>query len=697
MSFLSPLFLIAITAVGLPLIIHLLNLRRPQRVKFSTLAFFNELQKTTIRKIKVKRYLLLLLRLLAIACLAIVLARPFLPPGTGNSINSQAPALNAILIDNSISMSRIGKKGPLLEQAKAIVNSIEESSKESDRFILQVTNGEIQYSTIIGHNQILRRVEELEISQSGNYSGQRIEQLYQILEDAPYENKRLFLISDGQQSQIDNNEVSENDYRTITSTYINLEEVEVQNTVITNLESSTNMIGEGLPVSLSVSVQNKGNVPIANQFVSLEFENTLVGQYSLSLVAGATKSFSFEVSPTQVGSSNGKIFIEGDEFTADNDFYFTIEVPETRRILWVKEPSAFNTQVSYTEVVLEASGDNDSQIAYEEADIDILGTNDIARFDAIILEGIKTVPEFAFNNLLNFVQEGKGIVFFPSEEGDIQNYNEFLRQFNVGSFDRIVGEYNSFKSIAKGEDVQEDHPIFTGLFDIQASEDLRIAIPDIYYYYKLRPSTSSGAFNILMLNNEDPLIREKRFGEGRLIVSTIGNNPGWSNFAIKPIYAPFYYRMLLYASSSDEGGFSTHELGKSFEWTGNIDIDNAAISVGSETVIPEARVTAAGTRISYPAEDWSPGWVSVSDTEREYSVAANMERVESDFVKVTDGSELENFTYVDASELGGESLENEIKASGFGKEIWRWFMFAGLLLLITESLVSVYYKAETIK
>lgn len=696
MSFLSPLFLIAISAVGLPLIIHLLNLRRPQRVQFSTLAFFKELQKTTIRKIKIKRYLLLLLRLAAIASLAIVLARPFLPPGLGSSVNSQTPSLNAILIDNSISMSRIGGKGPLIEQAKEIVQSIEESSKESDRFILQITNGQTQFTTIIGHGQLLRRIEEIEISKSGNYTSKRIEDLYQVLEDAPYDNKRLFVISDGQRSQVLKQNINENENRAITSTFIDLGGVEVQNTVITGLESSTNMIGAGLPVNLSVKVQNNGLTPVVNQFVSLEFEGTLVGQYSLSLDVGSSNTFTFEVIPEKMGSSKGKVFIEGDEFTADNEFYFSIEVPETRRILWVKEASSNNSLVSYTGIMLEASGNNDAQLLYEEAETEILGTNAIADFDAIILDGVREVPEFAFNNLLNFVQEGKGVIFFPSENGDIRNYNAFLRQYNAGSFEGVLGEYSSFKTIAKGESLQEDHPIFTGLFELGETGNLRIANPDIYYYFKMKPSTSPGGFNILTLNNEDPLIREKRFGEGRLIVSVIGNDPGWSNFAVKALYAPFYYRTLLYAASSEEGGFSNHTLGNSFEWKGILDADEAEIIVNDETVIPDARVTATGVVITYPAENWSPGWVTVADDEREYSVGVNLEREESDFVQTKDEEQLDGFAYVDASELGGEALENEIKASGFGKEIWSWFMLAGLVFLAMESLVSIFYKAETI-
>lgn len=691
--------MIAISAVGLPLIIHLLNLRRPQKVQFSTLAFFKELQKTTIRKIKVKRYLLLLFRLLAIACLAFVLARPFLPPGFGSSGNSLAPALNTILIDNSISMSRIGHKGPLFEQAKEIVRSIEESSKDSDRFILQVTNGETQYSTILGHSQLLRKLEELKFTPSGNYGSQRITGLVEILEDAPYENKRLFVISDGQKSQFLGGTEAEDVPKTITATFINLGEVEVQNTVVIDLESSTNMIGVGLPVNLAVTIQNKSESPVANQFLSLEVEGELVGQYSVSLSARALETYTFELSPSKVGSSNGKIIIEGDEFTLDNETYFTIEVPESRNILWVKEEEENSEFISYTGVVLEASGNNDSQLSYAESGVEVLGTSDLKNYDAIILDGLKTVPEFAFGNLLEFVQNGKGVVFFPSETGDLRNYNSFLGQYNVGSFEGIQGEYATFNSIAKGQELQQDHPIFAGLFAKEAAEELRIANPDIYYYYKLRASTSPGGFNIISLNNSDPLIREKRFGEGRLIVSTIGNDLGWSNFAVKPLFAPFYYRTLLYASSSDEGGFVEHKLGNAFEWIGNIDMDETSLEVGADLVIPETTLIPSGVKINHPAEDWLPGWVTIKDGRSTYSIAVNQERGESEFVQLNDDDKdsiIDGLTFVDASEHNGGSLQNEIKASGFGREIWSWFMMAGILFLVMESLISMFYKAETI-
>ena len=695
MSFLTPLFLIALSALGLPLIIHLLNLRRPNRIKFSTLAFFKELQKTTIRKIRIKRYLLLFVRLVAIACLAVVLARPFLSPGFGTGSDSKAPSLNAILIDNSISMSRIGKNGPLFEQAKQVVNTIRKSSKESDRFILQVTNGAEDFYTIVGQNQLLKRVEELEITPSGNYAGQRLQSLFTIFNDTPYENKRLFIISDGQASQFKNIEIDKENLQTMAATFVSLGNVEVQNSKIESFESSTNMIGLGLPTRFTTTIKNDGDVPINNQFISLEFDGELVGQYSLSMDANSSKTFEFEVIPLKQGSTNGKLIIEGDEFNLDNEYYFALQVPDSRRVLWVNENKNPALQ-SYTKILLDVASNNDTQLSYTKSGSEILGTQEINQYDAIILDGLKTIPEFAFTNLLNAVQGGKGIVFFPSEEGDIRNYNEFLQLFNVGNFSGVAGEFASFKPIAKGEEILGDHPIFAGLFDAEGSEELRIANPDIYYYLKLQPSAASGGFNILTMNTNAPLFREKRFGEGKLLISSIGNDPGWSNFSVRPLYAPFYYRSLLYAASSSEGGFSNHFLGNIFEWNGEVDPRETFIEVDGESILPDSRITTAGTKISYPAQDWKPGWVSIKDERKEYSVSVNLGYEESEFTQFGDTQVLNSFTRVKTENLDAEAIDDQIKASGFGREIWSWFVLAGLFFLVLESLISIFYKAENV-
>jgi len=697
MSFLSPLFLFAVAAIGLPLIIHLLNLKRPQKVAFSTLAFFKELQKTTIRKIKIKRYLLLFVRLLAIASLALVLSRPFLPPGLGGG-NTKSAALNVILLDNSISMGRIGEKGPLFEQAKEIITALEGSSKEIDRFIFQTTNGEEQFASVIGHSQLLGRIESVTISDGGNYTEERLKSIIKILEDSPYENKRIFLVTDGQMSQLIGLNEIESIPRTISTTLFNLGDVAVQNTVISSLETSSNMIGVGLPVILSVEIRNQSEIPVANQFVTLEFEGNIVGQYSVSLTANTSQTYNFEVIPSEIGTSGGRISLEGDEFVADNSMFFTIQVPASREILWVTDTNRVPGRLSYTQLVLDASNQSNAQLTYQKIGIDEFGSIGIENFEAIIFDGIRSIPEFGFERLQNYVQNGGGIVIFPSEQSDIASYNNFLNLYNAGEFIGVVGDYASFNPIASGNEFQEDHPIFTELFDAEENEEIRITKPEIFYYYRFLPSGSPGGFNVISLNTGDPMIREKRFGDGRIIISTIGTDPGWSNFGLKPLFAPFYYRSLLYVASSAQGGLVEHTLGKSFAWQGNMNPQDLIISVGEDEIIPEVRNSSVGIEVNYPAINWEPGFVTLSNQQKEIRIAVNMDRSESEFISINEDvllqSEL-NIRMVNTLEIAEEALNNEILASGFGREIWQWFMWAGLFFLIVESLISAFYKTET--
>ena len=696
MSFLSPLFLFAVAAVGLPLIIHLLNLKRPQKVAFSTLAFFKELQKTAIRKIQIKRYLLLFIRLLAVACLALVLARPFLPPGVSSGDNN-APTLNVIVLDNSISMQRIGQNGPLFEQAKSIIETIEASSKESDRFIFQATNGEASFTSIIGHSQLLRRTEEASISSAGNFLTDRIQAVSGILDESPYQNKHIFLITDGQISQISG--LQELEFATNTTlTIFSLGDVPVQNSKILTVSTSSTMIGSGLPVTVSVEVKNDADVPISNQFVTLEIDGRIAGQYSVSLPADGVQTYSFEVIPSQTGTLKGAVRLEGDEFTADNTYYFSLLVPESRSIVWVTDPDAAPTEVSYTNLVLSASNQNDAKLNYQSITLDEIETIDYQNTEAIILDGLTTIPTFELPRLQEFVQNGGGLMFFPSEQGDIQNYNAFLQQFNVGQFQTVIGEFASFNSIARGTQIQEDHPIFTELFELDNDDPIRVANPDIFYYYKLRPSNSPGGFNLITLNSDDPLIREKRFGEGRILISAIGTGVEWSNFSVKPLFAPFFYRSMMYVASSDAGGILTHQVGDQFAFSGEVDANTVRIVNEEQEIIPVSRNTGLGTTISYEAVNWEPGYVTVQDEANSFDVAVNLKRSESDFAYADEllaESISENVRLVNVNEIEESNLNNEVIASGFGREIWNWFMWLGLVFLILESLVAAFYKTES--
>ncbi len=74
MNFLNPLFLFGLSAAALPVLIHLFTRRKPREVRFPSLDFLAEVNQSEIRRLRIKQWLLLALRTLAVAALALAAA-----------------------------------------------------------------------------------------------------------------------------------------------------------------------------------------------------------------------------------------------------------------------------------------------------------------------------------------------------------------------------------------------------------------------------------------------------------------------------------------------------------------------------------------------------------------------------------------------------------------------------------------------
>src|SRR5436190_22818761 len=111
-------------AASIPIIIHLFTRRRPKEILFPSLEFLSEVNQSEIRRLKLKQWLLLLLRALAVAALAFAMARPALRGSIGP--RSGASTSVVVLLDRSGSMSAAAGAGggTLLDQAKRTVEDL---------------------------------------------------------------------------------------------------------------------------------------------------------------------------------------------------------------------------------------------------------------------------------------------------------------------------------------------------------------------------------------------------------------------------------------------------------------------------------------------------------------------------------------------------------------------------------------------
>src|SRR6185312_3714430 len=115
MHFLYPAFLFALFSLAIPVLIHLFNFRRYQKIYFSNVQFLKEVQEQQSSRRNLKELLILAARLLALFFLVLAFARPYIS-GQKNS-KAGAQRVVSIFVDNSYSMQTLNREGSLLDEA----------------------------------------------------------------------------------------------------------------------------------------------------------------------------------------------------------------------------------------------------------------------------------------------------------------------------------------------------------------------------------------------------------------------------------------------------------------------------------------------------------------------------------------------------------------------------------------------------
>ena len=129
MSMLTPLYVLGLLAVSLPVIFHLIRRMPRGQFPFSSLMFLSPSPPRLTRRSRLENILLLILRGAVLSLLAFAFARPFLrqqlPLNSGNAERSRV----AIVVDTSASMRR----GDLWQQAIARVNEVMAEGRPFDQ------------------------------------------------------------------------------------------------------------------------------------------------------------------------------------------------------------------------------------------------------------------------------------------------------------------------------------------------------------------------------------------------------------------------------------------------------------------------------------------------------------------------------------------------------------------------------------
>ncbi|MDX9979578.1 MAG: BatA and WFA domain-containing protein, partial [Lentisphaeria bacterium] len=125
--FTHPLFLFGALAAAVPLVLHLMNRQLPRRQLFPSIRFLRSARLPREGRRRLRDVALLILRMLALVCLAVALARPVRPPAPGTAASDSREVV--ILLDASASMAGFGSAQRAREQLDALLAELPRSAR----------------------------------------------------------------------------------------------------------------------------------------------------------------------------------------------------------------------------------------------------------------------------------------------------------------------------------------------------------------------------------------------------------------------------------------------------------------------------------------------------------------------------------------------------------------------------------------
>ncbi|MEK6571479.1 MAG: BatA domain-containing protein, partial [Bacteroidota bacterium] len=282
MIFLNPAVLFGLIAVAIPLVLHLLNLRKLRTVEFSTLAFLKELQKSKMRRLKLRQILLLILRTLLIACLVLAFARPALR-GTGVSgLGTHAKTTAVLLFDDSFSMTATDEHGSLLNQAKSVSLDVLSLLKEEDEVFFQrfsegSSGGTTETPT---HNisGVNAAVSETKVSMTFHTLGELLGRARKALKESRNFSKEIYLVTDLQKTNFaadeeratKSTESSSQQFESGTRLFlIPVGRASAENVAVDAVRMMNKVFEKDRPFSVEATIRNYGKAPLRNYTVSL--------------------------------------------------------------------------------------------------------------------------------------------------------------------------------------------------------------------------------------------------------------------------------------------------------------------------------------------------------------------------------------------------------------------------------------------
>lgn len=681
MTFLNPAALWGLLALSVPIIVHFFNLQRPKQVLFSNVAFVKEVKRTVVRRVNFQRWLLLILRLLAMAAVVFLFANP-IKVESGKQLLQGSRSV-AIIVDNSESMRSSNERGEYFRQAISLSRNLVKAYDQEDEFLVTGSSNLSLQSGFTGKSEIGDHLEQLSLEQNTRSLGDLLSVAPNLFDRASGAVKELYIISDFQESTVltDSAELLLSD-SSILVRLLPVASRQPDNVYVEDHQVVSKILAQDRPVTFQLSLVNGGRNAIQDLNVRIVLEGTVVAISNQALDAEEKKPIELSFIPNKSGWLSGYIELDDQPIDFDNRRYFSLYVPSQEKVLLVESQSSPNIKLLYEDV-------------FKQFDTKVISDRNLASINfqdyrSIIWTGLNRLSTGLASQLSDFVRTGGSLLVFPGESVDATSWNSWLASMKIGKIDAQIEVEEGVE--ARSYDLQ--HPVFEGIYTSQEAR----ANPDFVRVFKYYPLALTGAIpqaRILSIDGRTPLLVENSVGAGQFFLFSFFSSNSWSDLQVKTIFPPLLFRITQLMNQSGNlsfdqeiGAFAPLELKASTQK--RLDLRNQK----GETFTPERYEQAGRSRLVFDNMSLEAGnYEVIQDDSVLMSVSFNVSDQESmlSFAQEEELNELIEEKGLEDQVMILSALDrevtDEIQQARDGVPLWKWFLWIAVICLLIEVIV----------
>ena len=536
MHFLNPALLLGLVTAVIPLAIHLLNRGRTPPRPFSNLAFLRRLHQSRMRRMRMRQWLALFLRTLAILLIVCAFARPAYQSGNDAWLGSSIPTAAVVLLDQSYSTRYNLPGGRIFDQLQHQALALLDLFDPRDQIVFIPFAGKTTpLEDIVDLQHLKERVRGLVPGEGSTNIAAALQAAEQQLAGREGMNREVFLFTD--LAAYNWSEVEDRgQWLPEVPIYVIAPEEEARDNLhVDAVRVLTWMPAPGKKLAVKVSLINGAKRPAAAVALDLYVADERVRHREVNLDSGEEAEVEFIITPPREGRLTAHVEAEDDDLALDNRRYFALEIPSVIRVLLLGgQPS----DTYYPRQALNSVAVVDPVLEIESALFADLDEESLEEVHVLLMCNLVRLDADQTRLLHNFVAAGGGLVVFPSTQADLNFFNrDLLPGLLPVNFKGIAGDSEDVTSFQLIDRDRSHHSVFQDLLTDVAQDQ-----PRFYASFELAPTSS---LQSLAYFEDGHLALVQGWKElGRTVLFAAPLSLQWNDLPLKGIFVPLLHRLV---------------------------------------------------------------------------------------------------------------------------------------------------------